>query len=176
ICSYLFIEFYTIFQFRTSIMPESTAAVAPPSSPKKTSKSKKAKSASPQGPTTSAMVMNAVKTLHDRNGSSLSAIKKFLTSEYKVDVSKRSSLIRKCLTTAAADGKLVRTKGTGANGSFKLSSADKTTKKTSPKKAVKSKKSSSKKPVAKKAVPSKKSSAKKLTSKKSSTPAKKPSP
>jgi histone H1/5 len=66
------------------------------------------------------MVGNAIKSLKERGGSSLQAIKKYITANYKVDAEKLSPFIKKYLKTAVASGELVQTKGKGASGSFRL--------------------------------------------------------
>ena len=77
-------------------------------------------STKPSHPATSELVLNAIKTLQDRNGSSLQAIKKFIASHYKLDTDKLAVFIKKYLKNAVAAGKLIQTKGKGASGSFKL--------------------------------------------------------
>jgi hypothetical protein len=74
----------------------------------------------PVHPRTSEMVANAISSLKERGGSSLQAIKKYITANYKVDSEKLSPFIKKYLKTAVAAGELVQTKGKGASGSFKL--------------------------------------------------------
>jgi histone H1/5 len=69
------------------------------------------------------MVANAISSLKERGGSSLQAIKKYITANYKVDSEKLSPFIKKYLKTAVASGELVQTKGKGASGSFKLPAA-----------------------------------------------------
>ncbi|XP_061395376.1 histone H1.2-like [Musca vetustissima] len=69
------------------------------------------------------MVDAAIKTLKERGGSSLPAIKKYLASTYKVDAQKLAPFIKKYLKSAVASGKLIQTKGKGASGSFKLSAS-----------------------------------------------------
>lgn len=98
-------------------------------------KAKKVKTASsaikkqrvkPTHPPTSEMVNNAVKSLKERGGSSLQAIKKYLASNYKIDSDKLSPFIKKYLKSAVTNGTLIQTKGKGASGSFKLAAATKT--------------------------------------------------
>jgi hypothetical protein len=69
------------------------------------------------------MVGNAIKSLKERGGSSLQAIKKYIATNYKVDSEKLSPFIKKYLKAAVASGELVQTKGKGASGSFKLAAA-----------------------------------------------------
>lgn len=72
------------------------------------------------------MVAGAIKSLKERGGSSLQAIKKYISANYKVDsVEKLAPFIKKYLKTAVASGDLVQTKGKGASGSFKLRSVAK---------------------------------------------------
>lgn len=98
-------------------------------------KAKKVKAASsaikkqrvkPTHPPTSEMVNNAVKSLKERGGSSLQAIKKYLANNYKIDSDKLSPFIKKYLKSAVTNGTLIQTKGKGASGSFKLAAATKT--------------------------------------------------
>merc|ERR1712055_433496 len=112
------------------------------------------------GPPTSEMVNTAIKTLKERGGSSLQAIKKYIAANYKVDVEKLAPFIKKYLKSAVTAGTLIQTKGKGANGSFKLSAA---------KKAEKPAKKA-KKPVAKKEKKAKKPAAKKTPKKAAKKP------
>jgi len=157
-------------------MVESVDA-APAASPKKTkaTKAKKPKTA-PSHPPVSEMVTAAISTLKERGGSSLVAIKKYVSAQYKVDSDKLSPFIKKYLKSSVVSGGLVQTKGKGASGSFKIgggakeksatkpkAAATKAVKpkkaKASPKKAPKPKKVAAKPkkaPAAKKAKPAKK--------------------
>lgn len=76
-------------------------------------------------PPTHQMVDTSIRELKERNGSSLPAIKKYISANYKVDAQKIAPFIRKYLRSAVVSGKLVQTKGKGASGSFKLSVAAK---------------------------------------------------
>lgn len=113
-------------------MADTVAAVAPAAAPAQTTP-KKAKSGSggkkprakPAHPRTSEMVSSAIKSLKERGGSSLQAIKKYIAVNYKVDPEKFAPFIKKYLKSAVASGELVQTKGKGASGSFKLASAAK---------------------------------------------------
>lgn len=116
--------------------------------------------AKPTHPPTSEMVNTAIKTLKERGGSSLQAIKKYIAANYKVDVEKLAPFIKKYLKSAVTAGTLIQTKGKGANGSFKLSAA---------KKAEKPAKKA-KKPVAKKEKKAKKPAAKKTPKKAAKKP------
>ncbi|XP_043257091.1 histone H1B-like [Colletes gigas] len=138
--------------------------------PKTKTRSQRVKSSHPP---TSEMVTAAIKELKDRKGSSLQAIKKYISSTYKVDGEKFAPFIKKYLKSAVTAGTVVQTKGKGASGSFKLSTGKPETSKTkkeirSPRK-VEPKKAQSveKKTVAKKTAASvKKSPAKKPAEKK----------
>ncbi|XP_029829629.2 histone H1-III-like [Ixodes scapularis] len=103
--------------------PAGGAAPAALKSPKKASTkvSKGKAKAVPTHPKVSAMVTASISALKERGGSSLQAIKKYMSANYKVDVEKLSPFIRKYLKSAVAAGALVQTKGKGATGSFKLS-------------------------------------------------------
>lgn len=156
-----------------------TAAPAP-ASPKKVAAKKPSKpKAAPTHPSTADMVTAAIKALKDRKGSSLPAIKKYISANYKVDVAKLAPFIKKFLRGAVASGKLIQTKGVGASGSFKLGAAAKAEPKKKPAKKPAAKKAKSpakaKKPAVKKSpAKAKKPAAKKAT--KSPAKAKKAAP
>lgn len=102
------------------------AAPAQAGTPKKPSAGKNKKPrVKPNHPRTSEMVIAAVKNLKERGGSSLQAIKKYISANYKVDAEKLAPFIKKYLKSAVTSGSLVQTKGKGASGSFKLSTAEK---------------------------------------------------
>lgn len=106
----------------------------------------------PTHPPTAEMVYNAIKSLKERSGSSLQAIKKYLTSNYKIDAEKLAPFIKKYLKGAVTSGKLIQTKGKGASGSFKLAVKESASAKSTATSAAKKKKAAAdKKPkVAKK--------------------------
>lgn len=150
-------------------MADTAAPAAAPATPKKGrvagSKKPKAKASHPP---TSSMVNKAIKDLKERGGSSLQAIKKYISATYKIDAEKLAPFIRKHLKKAVASGELVQTKGKGASGSFKLASAVKDEKAAAvPKKA--------KKPAAPKAKKAAPKSPKKVAAKKPAKPKKSPS-
>ncbi|KAM7281575.1 histone H1-III-like [Ixodes scapularis] len=103
--------------------PAGVAAPAALKSPKKASTkvSKGKAKAVPTHSKVSAMVTASISALKERGGSSLQAIKKYMSANYKVDVEKLSPFIRKYLKSAVSAGALVQTKGKGVTGSFKLS-------------------------------------------------------
>ena len=129
-------------------------------------------------PPVAAMVPAAIAALKDRKGSSLSAIKKYIAGNYKVDMVRLAPFIRRYLKKAVTDGKLNQVKGSGASGSFKLTKAATEEKKPAAKKpAAKkpvAKKPAAKKPAAKKPATKKtpKKAAKKPAAKKAKTPTK----
>lgn len=123
---------------------------------KKAASGAKKPKAKPTHPPTSEMVTNAIKSLKERGGSSLPAIKKYLAANYKVDTEKLAPFIKKYLKGAVSGGTLIQTKGKGASGSFKLSKSAANVK-------PKAKSGEEKK---KKAVTTKKASEKKLKAKK----------
>nr|XP_033328622.1 histone H1-like isoform X2 [Megalopta genalis] len=84
------------------------------------SKAKSQRSKSSHLPT-SEMVNAAIKELKDRKGSSLQAIKKYISTTYKIDGDKLAPFIKRYLKTALTSGAVVQTSGKGASGSFKLS-------------------------------------------------------
>ncbi|XP_043644902.1 uncharacterized protein LOC122614399 [Drosophila teissieri] len=158
-------------------------------------KAKKA-TATPSHPPTQQMVDASIKNLKERGGSSLLAIKKYITATYKCDAQKLAPFIKKYLKSAVVNGKLIQTKGKGASGSFKLSASAKKDKDPKAKsrvlsaeKKVESKKVASKKtgasskktaagaadkkPKVKKAVATKKTAEKKKTEKAKAKDAKK---
>ncbi|XP_037708081.1 histone H1-like [Drosophila subpulchrella] len=99
--------------------------------------------APPSHPPTQQMVDASIKNLKERGGSSLLAIKKYITATYKCDAQKLAPFIKKYLKSAVVNGKLIQTKGKGASGSFKLSASAKKDPKPKPasaEKKVKSKK------------------------------------
>lgn len=107
-----------------------TGAVKKPSMNKVVRKTKAAKTSKSGGvggaalsahPPTKQMVDAAIKSLKERGGSSLPAIKKYIGATYKCDAQKLAPFIKKYLKSAVASGKLIQTKGKGASGSFKLS-------------------------------------------------------
>ena len=135
----------------------------------------------PTHPPVASMVTAAIKTLKDRKGSSLAAIKKYISANYKCDVAKLAPFIRKFLKNAVADGKLTQVKGTGAAGSFKMNAAAKeekpkkaAAKKPAVKKDKKTTPKKAKKPAAKKTKPAGEKKAKKPATKKSPKKADKP--
>lgn len=101
-----------------------TVTLARPTKKGKPTKLKKSvtkkPSTKPSHPATSELVLTAIKTLQEKNGSSLQAIKKFIASHYKLDTEKLAPFIKKYLKNAVASAKLIQTKGKGASGSFKL--------------------------------------------------------
>ncbi|XP_055924784.1 histone H1C-like, partial [Argiope bruennichi] len=131
-----------ILRFRLSTVKMSEETAAAPATPATATPKKKAKSGAtkskpnpPTHPKVSEMVVKSITTLKERGGSSLQAIKKHISSQYKVDIDRLTPFIKKYLKSAVAAGTLVQTKGKGANGSFKLSASGQKTKE--PKKIVK---------------------------------------
>ena len=115
------------------------------------------------------MVAAAITALASRNGSSMVAIGKYVTENYNVNGERCSSNLKLALKRGLESGALVKVKGLGCTGSFKLA---KPVKKVAPKKkpAAKKKAATPKKKAAgtpkKKAAPKKKVAAKKATPKK----------
>jgi 3-oxoacyl-ACP reductase-like protein len=96
-----------------------SAATNPQVAPKKTKSTKKPRT-KPVHPRTSEMVANAIKSLKERGGSSLQAIKKYIAANYKVDSEKLSPFIKKYLKTAVTSGELVQAKGREPPGRSRL--------------------------------------------------------
>ncbi|KAJ4442342.1 hypothetical protein ANN_03928 [Periplaneta americana] len=109
----------------TSVAQIPVSASAQVASKKSKSSAAKKPRVKPAHPRTSEMVGNAIKGLKERGGSSLQAIKKYISANYKVDSEKLAPFIKKYLKAGVASGELVQTKGKGASGSFKLASAAK---------------------------------------------------
>ena len=93
------------------------------SAPKKTKTSAEKSRIKPVQRHTSEMVVNAIKNLSEPGGSSLRAIKKYITANYEVDIEQMSPFINEYLKTAVAAGELVQPTGKGASGSFRLAAA-----------------------------------------------------
>lgn len=108
---------------QSSTEEDTASSTTSGSLPKKVAQPKAMDPKAKPRPRTSEMVIEAVKTLKERGGSSLVAIKKALKAMYQLDTDKQAHLIKRCLKAAVASGKLVQTKGKGASGSFKLPSA-----------------------------------------------------
>ncbi|XP_044572131.1 uncharacterized protein LOC116655980 [Drosophila ananassae] len=186
---------------RASVATSASPVAAPPAPVEKKVTAKKATgsaatkakktTAPPSHPPTQQMVDASIKNLKERGGSSLLAIKKYITATYKCDAQKLAPFIKKYLKSAVANGKLIQTKGKGASGSFKLSASAKKEPKPKPssvEKKTKTKKVSTKKtgattkkaagaadkkPKTKKAVATKKTAEKKKTEKAKAKDAKK---
>jgi len=112
-------------------------------------------------PTCSVMVQAAIRTLKERRGSSLPAIKKYIAANYKCDVAKLNTHIKNAIRTGVAKGTLVQVKGQGASGSFRLGtkSVDAAQTKAKRAKAAQRKKAAAAKRRAKRAVAKAKRSA-----------------
>lgn len=115
----------------------SNGAVAASPAAKKPAKAKAVSSAAakkprvkPTHPPIAEMVYTGIKSLKERSGSSLQAIKKYVATTYKVDVDKLAPFIKKYLRNAVTSGQIVQTKGKGASGSFKLAAKEVKEKKT----------------------------------------------
>lgn len=86
----------------------------------KTSGSTPTTSAGNKQPKVSEMVLLSIAILNERNGSSIQAIKKYISKSFNVQEKNISSNVKKYLRLATASGTLVQTKGKGAAGSFRL--------------------------------------------------------
>ncbi|XP_058791626.1 histone H1B-like [Phymastichus coffea] len=75
-------------------------------------------------PRTAEMVDAAIAALKEKGGSSLQAIKKYISGTYAVDAEKLSPFIKKYLKSGVVANKLVQTKGKGASGSFRLGTGE----------------------------------------------------
>lgn len=149
-----------------ALIDASASVTSSPASKKsKTSTIAKKPRVKPNHPPTSEMVNSAIKSLKERGGSSLQAIKKYMSSNYKIDAEKLAPFIKKYLRSAVTAGQLIQTKGKGASGSFKLaassgsagsaakkSKASSASPKKKPKAAVKKVKSAAASPAKKKST------------------------
>jgi histone H1/5 len=116
-------DFLTIYlnSQTKNLAPVPAAPASPPKKPAKAASAKPMKTEAPKShPPVSDMVVDAVKTLKEHGGSSLQTIKKYLATQYKVDVEKLAPFIKKFLKSAVTKGQLLQTKGKGASESFKL--------------------------------------------------------
>ncbi|XP_062562679.1 histone H1-like [Armigeres subalbatus] len=66
------------------------------------------------------MVIEALDVLEERKGVTLIAIKRYLEDNYKVDTVKQAAHIRKIITKCVDDGDIIRTRGAGCSGRFKV--------------------------------------------------------
>lgn len=109
------------------------------------------------------MIVNAIKALADKHGSSRQAINKYIVKEYKLtENNHHSAMLKQALKRGSgANGPLVHNKGKGAAGSFKIKPA-----------AVKPAKPAAKKAPAKKSAPKKAPAKKKVPAKAKAKPAK----
>merc|ERR1712150_332801 len=96
--------------------------------------------------------MGAIESLKEKSGSSLDSIKKYIESNYKVEIDKVISSIRKALIKGVEKKTLLQTKGKGSKGFFKIakSKGAEKTKKTGEKVKAKEVKSNPKTKKAKK--------------------------
>ena len=116
------------------------------------------------------MIVTAITTLKERNGSSGQAIKKYIKANFKVK-DNADLFIKGGLRKGVEKGTLTQVKGNGASGSFKVAKVEKP----KPKKKPAAKKPAAKKPAAKK-VAKKSPAKKKPAAKKAKTPTKKKTP
>lgn len=66
------------------------------------------------------MIIEALDVLDERKGVTLQAIKRYLEDNYHVDTTKQASHVRKLLTKCVENGDIVRTRGHGCSGRFKV--------------------------------------------------------
>lgn len=129
--------------------------------PKAASGIKKAK---PTHPAWAEMITNAVKALNEKGGSSISAIKKYMMANYKIEAEKATPFMRRGIKAALTNGSLIQAKGKGLTGSFKLSKT-KVAGAVKTKKIVKKTTSTGEKLKTKKMASPKKTGVKKITKK-----------
>lgn len=154
-----------------------TAPAAAPKSPKKKAAAKPKKPA--EHPKYIDMVLDAIKNLKERKGSSRQAILKYVMSKFKVgnDATKVNSRIKVALKNGVKSKALKQSKGVGAQGRFSVGekkAAVKKPKAVKPKAAAKKPKAkkpkAAKKPTGEKAKKVKKSPAKAKSPKKAAKP------
>lgn len=102
------------------------------------------------------MIVNAIKVLGDKSGSSRQAINKYIVKEYKLtENNHHNAMLKQALQRGSgANGPLVHKKGKGASGSFKIKPTPVKPAKPAANKAP-AKKSAAKKAPAKEKVPAK---------------------
>lgn len=149
--------------FRISLVSHNMVSAAAPSA-SAASKAKKAKTPASHPPFLK-MIIEAITALKERGGSSRQAILKYIKSHYKIEDKIAEVNLRRVLVSAATSGKIIRVKGVGASGSFKLppkgeKESDKPKKSTKPKTAKATKKPATPKKEKSAAKPKKTSAAK----------------
>ncbi|XP_065089480.1 histone H1-gamma, late-like [Ochlerotatus camptorhynchus] len=150
------------------------AAASPAKTPKKakaTKRDAKHPAKTVTHPPASEMVLAAVTALDQRKGSSLQAIKKYITTNYQCDLAKLNIFLRKALINGVERGILFQTKGSGAKGSFRLQEQKPRKKKITKKQAAEKK---AKKLAAKAAAGAEATTPSKTAVKKLKKPVKKP--
>lgn len=85
------------------------ASTEAPATPKKAAKKEKKTAIRPKAshPTTAVMVNAAIQSLKERGGSSLQAIKKYISATYKIDAEKFSPFIKKYIKSSVASGSIL---------------------------------------------------------------------
>lgn len=126
-CLFQYVQRSTINMTDSTVSPSSAVPLSPKSPKKKpaTARATNTKSDSAKHPSTSIMVTTAIKKLQDKKGSTLQAIKKYISVNYQVNSTKSAYLIGKFLKAAVLNGVLVQTKGSGASGNFKMAEVKK---------------------------------------------------
>jgi hypothetical protein len=133
----------------SAVENKSVAKATTPIKAVKVAKSKSATIAS-TGPTfKSQMMLEAIKHLNDRSGSSRQACVKYIAAKFNLDTELVNKRIKKFIAIGLKDGSLKQIKGTGSNGSFKLGEAALTKEKEDIKKAKLDAKKAAKGDVAK---------------------------
>ena len=72
------------------------------------------------------MIVDGLKTLNERTGSSRQALLKFIMSKYQVDEKVAQVHLKMAIKNGVKNGSLKQLKGVGSNGSFKVGEAIKT--------------------------------------------------
>ncbi|KAM3955435.1 uncharacterized protein ACR2FA_010672 [Aphomia sociella] len=101
---------------------------------------------------TKEMVREALIELKSRKGTSLYAIKKYISEKYNVDTEKNNYIIKKQIKSGVESGAILQMKGIGASGSFKLVTEKKIEKKPKAKKVLPKKKTDKENPKKKEKI------------------------
>uniref|UniRef100_A0A3B3YZP0 Histone H1 n=1 Tax=Poecilia mexicana TaxID=48701 RepID=A0A3B3YZP0_9TELE len=103
-------------------MAEVAPAPPPVAAPAKAAK-KKASKPKKSGPSVGELIVKTVAASKERGGVSAAALKKALAAG-GYDVDKNKARVRTAIKSLLTKGTLVHTKGTGASGSFKMSTQE----------------------------------------------------
>ncbi|EAT35971.1 AAEL011908-PA [Aedes aegypti] len=66
------------------------------------------------------MIIEALDVLDERKGVTFQAIKRYMEDNYHVDTTKQASHVRKIMAKCVENGDIIRTRGVGCSGRFKV--------------------------------------------------------